>query len=393
MRCWRLIPALGLAFSLMHSPGFSPAYAQDYPIHVIEPMSGNAAFVGAAHATALRSLQEMINQDGGIAGRKLKLVFHDDQTSPQQAVQITNEILAEQPAVMLGSSIVAMCGAELPLLRNGPFDYCLSPGMHPPVGSYMYSIGVNTHALIQVAFRYFRKRGLTRIASITSTDATGQEIEQGFDDALKNPDNAGVSLVARTRFSTSDVSVTAQIERIKAADPQVLIVWSTGTAIASIFKGLVQAGIDLPVLTSNGNMANSVMAQFAGFLPKTLYVPSTEFTPHDGLYTLDPAVEEKQRDFYAIAKRENLGVDYMTAGVWDTLLMMVDALRALGPDAKAPQVRDWIASQTHLAGINGLYDFKAEPQRGLNESSGIINQWDAEHGAWHPVCKPGGEPL
>jgi len=365
--------------------------AEPYPINVIEPMSGNAAFVGHTHEAALRLLEARINEQGGINGRPISLIFHDDQTTPQVTVQITNEILASRPAVLLGSSIVAMCSAELPLLKNGPFTYCMSPGMRPPAGSYMFSIGVNTQTLISVAFNYFRAKGWTRIATITSTDATGQEIEQGFDAALARPENAGLTIAARTRFNITDVSVSAQTERIRAAEPQVVIAWSTGSAIANIFKGLIQAGVDVPVVTTTGNMVNSVMTQFAGFLPKQLLVPVTAYLPHEGQYALDPRVEARQQEFFTIANTNKLPIDYMAAGVWDTLLMVTDALKALGPDAKAPQVKEWMTSQTAWAGMNGLYDFTKVPQRGLDAKDAIITRWDAAGGKWVPVSLPGGE--
>jgi branched-chain amino acid transport system substrate-binding protein len=369
------------------------AQAEDYTIDVIEPMSGNAAFVGRTHEAALHLLEGIVNQDGGVLGRPLRLVFHDDQTSPQTAVQIATEIVSRHPPVMLGSSIVAMCSAVMPLLKNGPFDYCLSPGMRPPAGSYMFSIGVNTQILMQGVFDFFRKNGWTRIGTISSTDATGQEIEQGFDAALKLPENAGMEIVSRQRFNTSDVSVLAQVQRIQAASPQAVIAWSTGGAIAGIFKALIQSGLDVPVLTGNGNMANEIMAQFAGFLPKQLYVPVPAFLPHDGLYTLDPRVEEKQKQFYAATAAAGIPVDYMSAGVWDTLLMTVAALNKLGPLASAAEVRDFLAAQTEFAGINGLYDFVRVPQRGLDRSSASIAQWDAGAHVWRAVSLPGGDPI
>ena len=369
----------------------APAAGAPYVINVIEPMSGNAAFVGHTHEAALRVLERHINEQGGIKGRPISLVFHDDQTTPQLAVQITNEILASRPAVMLGSSIVAMCSAELPLLKHGPFTYCMSPGMRPPAGSYMFSIGVNTQTLIKVSFNYFRARGWTRIATITSTDATGQEIEQGLDKALALPENAGLHLVERSRFNVTDVSVSAQMERIRAASPQVVIAWSTGGAIASIFKGLIQAGVDVPVLTTTGNMANPVMAKFADFLPKTLLVPSTTYIPHEGQYELDPRVEARQKEFVTIATANHVPIDYMAAGVWDSLLMITDALRTLGPGASAEQVRAWLAGQTSWAGMNGLYDFTKVPQRGLDARQAIITRWDAAGGRWVSVSTPGGE--
>ena len=389
MKAWLLALTLFLPPAFLHPA----AHAADYTIDVIEPMTGNAAFVGHAHEAALHLLEGIVNQNGGVNGQPLRLVFHDDQTNPQTAVQIASDIIPRHPPVILGSSIVAMCSAVMPMLRQGPFDYCLSPGMRPPTGSYMFSIGVDTHTLLETALTYFRKRGITRIATISSTDATGQEIERGIDAAFKLPENATLQIVEHARFNTSDVSVTAQIQRIQAANPQLVIAWSTGGAIAGIFKAMIQAGLDVPVLTGNGNMANQVMAQFAGFLPHELYVPSPAFLPHDGLYKLAPEVEAKQQQFYAATAAANIPVDYMSAGVWDTLLMTVAALNKLGPNATAAQVKDDLSNQTAFAGINGLYNFQQTPQRGLDASNAAVSRWNATTHNWQPVSLPGGDPI
>jgi len=157
--------------------GVFGAHAADpYKINVILPLTGGAAFLGKGEQQTLQLLQSTVNKEGGISGQSLEFVFHDDQTNPQTTVQIANGILAEKPAVMLGSSIVAMCNAIAPLLKEGPFDYCLSPGVHPAPGTYQYSTSADTHALIEALVRYFRSTGRTKIGFMTSTDASGQPV-------------------------------------------------------------------------------------------------------------------------------------------------------------------------------------------------------------------------
>src|SRR6185437_9026225 len=125
-------------------------------------------------------------------------------------------------------NLVAMCNAVTPLVKSGPVMYCLSPGIHPPAGSFAFTSSVSTIDLSRALLRYFRGRGWTRIALMTSTDASGQDAERGIDGNLALPENKGVKVVAREHFNTTDVSVAAQIENIKAAKPQAFIAWSTG---------------------------------------------------------------------------------------------------------------------------------------------------------------------
>jgi branched-chain amino acid transport system substrate-binding protein len=367
--------------------------AESYKINVILPLTGGAAFLGRGEQQALQVFQALANKAGGIDGQPVEFIFHDDQTSPQTTVQLANGIFAEKPTVLLGSSIVAMCNAIAPLLKEGPFDYCLSPGVHPAVGSYQYSTNTDTHALIEALVRYFRLRGMTRIAFISSTDASGQDAERGFDEVLKLPENAGIQVVERQRFNPTDVSVSAQVERIKTADPQVLIAWSTGAPIATVFKGILEAGLSVPVGTTNGNQTYAQMTQYKNFLPKDLYIPTAVFLPHQGIFRLDPRVEEEQKKFYAAFAAANLKPDTMAALAWDPAAIVVGALRDVGAKATAAQVKQWVAGQTSYPGINGVYDFKSVPQRGLTVKNALVTRWEPTADTWIVVSEPTGAPL
>jgi branched-chain amino acid transport system substrate-binding protein len=369
------------------------ASAADTIIPVILPLTGNASFLGQGIQRALRVLEATVNKEGGIGDGQLHFVFRDDHTSPQVAVQLTTALVAPEPPVMMGSGLVAMCNAMAPLVRNGPVDYCLSPAAQPAAGSFMYSTNTSTRDLVLASFRYFRSRGWTRIATISSSDATGQDFEKGVDAALRAGENSGFEIVQRARFNQSDVSVAAQIEQIRAANPQVLVAWTTGAPIATIFKGIVQAGLAIPVVTTNGNQTFEQMEQYAAFLPKELYFPSSLFEPHQGVLALAPEIEAAQQAFYAAMAEAQAPVDIVAAHAWDPGMMLVAALRKIGPGATAPQVKDFLDNLSAYPGINGIYDFRKSPQRGLDIASTVVTRWDAPSRRWIMVSKPGGEAL
>jgi len=74
-------------------------------------------------------------------------------------------------------------------------------------------------------------------------------------------------------------------------------------------------------------------------------------------------------------------------------MLAIAALRKVGPNATATQIRDYLASLTGFAGINGIYDFTKSPQRGLDETSVYITRWSPEQKAWVVVSEPRGVPL
>ncbi len=385
--------ALSLTGSLavaLQSAG-APAYA--YDINAVLPLTGGASFLGKEEQKALQLAEPVINKAGGINGQPVHFIIYDDQTNPQTAVQLTDRIIAAKPAVMLGSSLVAVCNAMAPLMQNGPTMYCFSPGIHPPKGSYVFTSSISTLDLADAQIRYFRLKGWKRIAFLTSADATGQDAEHGLDAVVNRPENKDITVVERAHFNTTDVSVAAQIEHIKAANPQALIAWSTGTPIATVFKGIVQAGLDIPIATTNGNMTYAQMTQYAAFLPKQLYIPAPEWVQHAGVITLDPAVEKAQQQYFDAFKAAKIKPDIAASLAWDPAMIVIDTLRHLGPKATAQQVRDYIAGLKGYAGINGIYDFPKVPQRGLDVQGAVVTLWSPAHQTWELVSKPTGIPL
>ena len=368
-----------------------PAYA--YDINVILPLTGGASFLGKSEQKALQLAEPIINKAGGVKGQQVHFEFYDDQSNPQIGVQLSNRVIGAKPAIILGSSLVAVCNAMAPLMQNGPTMYCFSPGIHPPAGSYVFTSSVSTLDLADAMIRYFRLKGWTRMAFMTSADATGQDAEHGLDSVVARPENKDITVVERAHFNITDVSVAAQIEHIKAADPQVLIAWSTGTPIATVFKGIVQAGLDIPIATTNGNMTYAQMTQYASFLPKQLYIAAPEWVQHDGVITLDPAVEAAQKRFFDALKAAGEKADIAATLAWDPVMIVMDALNHLGADATAQQVRDYIAALKGFAGINGVYDFSKIPQRGLDVQDAVMTLWSPVAQTWQLVSKPTGIPI
>jgi branched-chain amino acid transport system substrate-binding protein len=170
-----------------------------------------AALLGCAQASRAADTYDINVVLPLTGGKTLRFVFHDDQTSPQVAVQLANQIKASKPPVVLGSAIVAQCNAMAPLMRDGPLLYCFSPGIAPTAGSYLFSSSISTKELAGALLRYFGKKGWKRVGLITSTDATGQDANRNFKALVGSGDHKDVELVADAQFNPTDVSTSAQI--------------------------------------------------------------------------------------------------------------------------------------------------------------------------------------
>jgi branched-chain amino acid transport system substrate-binding protein len=383
-----------LAVAAFSAPGTTARAAGPYEINVVLPLTGGASFVGDGQKDTLDALAAYVNETGGIQGRDLQFVYRDDQTSPQVAVQLTTAVLPSHPAVIMGSSLVGMCLAMAPLMKDGPVHYCLSPAIHPKPGGYTFSSSTSSIDQIAAVMRYYRMKGWTKLAAFETIDASGQDGDHAIDAVLDYPENKGVvQKVVHEHFNPTDIAVSAQIERIKASGAQAMIAWTTGAPAATVFNGMAQAGLDIPVAPTSGNQTFSAMDQWKNFLPKHLILASALYPEHDGVLQLDPRIEKAQHDMYAVLKEHHLRADNMIATSWDAGLIVVAGLRKFGPNASADQLKDFIANLTDFPGVDGIYDFKQYPERGLGPESSTVTTYDPKTDSWVWLSKPGGAPL
>ena len=385
----RRTAALALCAALAGTVALAvPAQSADpVDINVITPLTGGGAFLGQTQAKALQQLELIENKNGGIKGRPIHFTFLDDQTNPQVTVQLANQLISKRVPVVLGSSLSGMCKAILPLfVTNGPVNYCLSPAIYPPKGSYGFSASVSTRDLLYATVRFFREKGWTKIAMLSTTDASGQDGDHDLADALTFAENKGVTLVASEHYNPSDVSATAQVSKIKAANPQALIVWAPGTPFGTALHAIAEVGLNVPISSTSANMVNAQLKGYAAFAPKYLVFPGLG-------YAIDMAqnakVAQAQRLYDDALKAANLDNSVQRGLTWDAAAIVIAALRAVGPDAGAEQIKAYIEGIKDYPGITGVYNFTDGDQRGLNINDIVMMRWDGTKSAWSAVSKFG----
>ena len=375
----KLVTLLALALAL--GPIAGTAAEEPYTINVVLSLTGGAAFLGAKEADSLRALQTQVNANGGINGRPIALTIHDDQTNPQLTIQLFTQLQAQKVPLIFGPTLTALCQAVMPLVQaNGPVAFCLSPAIAPQAGSYQF-MGVPAISDVQpVVFRYLKERGLTRFAMLTSTDASGADFEKRTDDALALPEFKGLKLIANEHFAITDLTVAAQIARLKAANPDILLTFTVGPSFGTVLRGIHDAGWEIPVYGSGGNFTYAQMAQYAAFLPKELLLNGARgIVPEPG--TRGP-VRRAQDAYFAAMKAAGIRSEFSTSIPWDPMMLMLDALRHVGTNATAEQLRDYMERLKGWNGIEGTYDFTTHDQRGLGQAAVALFRYDRSRGAF-----------
>lgn len=373
-------------FSIMPLQPARSADQQPYEINVILSLTGGGAFLGQTQSKTLKALEATINKRGGIKGRPIHFTIYDDATSPQNAVALTNQILSKKVPFVMGGLLSATCRAMNPLFNNGPVQYCLSPAIYPANGSFIFSSSVSTKDLIFGMMRYAKDRGWTRIGRLTTTDASGQDGDTWFTEALKQPEFRGMTIVANEHYNPTDVNVAAQVARLKAANPQAIAIWAPGTPFGTALRGLKDAGLDLPTMSTNANMIVAQIQQYKNFLPTDLYMEGVGFLANRAETT---QMRQSITLFDKAMHDAGITIDFQSGMAWDPAMILLDALQKLGLSANPDQIRSYILGLRGYGGISGVYDFSDGNQHGLSIDDLIMMRWDPQASNFVPDGKFG----
>jgi len=151
---------------------------------------------------------------------------------------------------------------------------------------------------------------------------------------------------------------------------------ATGPPFGLALRTLKDAGIDLPLIVTGSNMTNTQLNQFHASLPKTMYFISAAGAKPDP--SARGAWRTAQATFFEAFKAAGIVPEYSHLLVWDPTMLVLEALRKIGPDATAEQIRAEIAGVHDWYGLEGHYDFSAFPQRGLSRKNAVVYEWVTE---------------
>jgi branched-chain amino acid transport system substrate-binding protein len=195
------------------------------------PYSGPASAYGTIGRAELAYFK-MINEQGGINGRKLSLISVDDGYSPPKTVEQTRRLIEqERVAFMFGSLGTAPNAAVRSYLNeNGIPQLLLASGasMFADPAHYPWTMAFNPSYRTEgrVFARYIlATRPTAKIGVLYQNDDLGRDYRDGFREGV-GPDKTEM-IVKEVSYETSDPTVDSQIIALQNAGADTLILGAT----------------------------------------------------------------------------------------------------------------------------------------------------------------------
>jgi len=361
----------GIGCSTKEEGGATPTPAlTPYKVGAIFANSGNNQPLGDPEVKTVLMMEKQINDAGGINGHPLDLIWYDTTSDTATAATRANTLIEQGVVAIIGPTGTGESLAVKSIANDAkiPLISCAAGStIVQPVGNYTWVF--NTPQLDYIAierlYTYLQEGNITKIALLTATDGFGKAGRTWLVNQTEL-DKYGLTIVPNgdQTYGISDPDMQTQLLKIGGTEAQAIICWGTNPGPAVIARNMKTLGMTIPLLCSHGiafksfidtagSAANGVVF-CAGKLPIVDQLPATD--PQKAL------LEKYKTDFeavYGVGSANTFG-----GHACDALNMVVDALKAVGPD-KA-KIRDYIENNiVNWPGTGGVYTMSPQNHNGL----------------------------
>jgi branched-chain amino acid transport system substrate-binding protein len=314
------------------------------------PYSGPASGYSAI-GKSLAAYFAMINDQGGINGRKINFISRDDAYSPPKTVEVVRKLVEEDQVLMVFQSLgtppnLAIRGYlndnKIPQLFVGSgADQWNDPKRYPWTMGWQPSYGTEAHIFARYVLDNLPD---AKIAVLYQNDDFGKNYVNGMRSGLG--DKAGKMIVATQSYETTDPTVDSQVAALQASGADVLLTAAipkfTTLAIRKVYDiGWRPTQFVNSVSTSVGSVMKPAGAEkSAGVMSAT--------------YTKDPSDPRWQdtpeyKDWLAWMMKYNPSVnvtDALAVYGYSTAQTLVAVLKASGDNLTREHVME-VASSLH----------------------------------------------
>jgi branched-chain amino acid transport system substrate-binding protein len=314
--------ALGSALALL-SPALAGAAEDPVTIGVSGPLTGPQAQYGELWKQGFDLALAKINADGGIDGHPLEYVFEDSQNDPRQSIAIAQKFISDPKIVVeVGDFSSTASMAASPLYQRGKLVQFGFTNSHPDftkTGDYMWSTSISQSQEQQVMADYAIGRlGLKKIAVLHLNTDWGTTAKNIF---LEEAKKRGAEVVATEGYLPDEKDFRATLTRIKAANPDGILLESYYSDGALIARQIRELGIDLPVV-GVGSIYSPDFLEIAGDGAEGIHTVAY-FTP----VSPRPEVQSFIKSFTEKYGREPNNFNAMA---FDTMNILAEVMRRYG---------------------------------------------------------------
>lgn len=374
MKKHHVLAALPALIALM----FSANVAAQIKVGVNVSATGAGASMGIPEKNTFALLPKEI------AGKKVEYIILDDASDSTTAVKNARKLVSEDKVdLLIGSTIVPTSLAmidvaaetETPMISMAAAASIISPA--DAKRHWIFKTPQNDSHMSTAVISHMADAGIKTVGFIGFSDAYG---EGWYKEFSKLAELRKIKIVANERFARPDTSVTGQILKIIASNPDAVFIAGAGTPAALPQKTLKERGYKGKIYQTHG-IANNDFLRVCGKDCEGTWLPAGPLLVAEQLPADNPVKKSALRYSTVYEKAYGAGsVSTFGGHAWDAGLLLENAvptaLKKAQPGTKEfrAALRTAIENTTNLAVSHGIVNMNSGDHVGLDQRSRVMVQ-------------------
>jgi branched-chain amino acid transport system substrate-binding protein len=207
----------------------------------IQDLSGPIAGFGKQVRFGMMLRVDEINEQGGIHGRKLRLIIEDSAYDPKKAVLAAQKLVNQDKIfIMLGHIGTAQNLAAMPVQFEKNvinfFPITAAREMYEPFHRLKYSFAATYFDQMRMALpKLVKEKGAKKVCAMYQDDEFGLEVVRGAEAGLKS---IGMELAERTSYKRGATDFSSQVARMKSSGCDLVVL---GTIIRETIGAIAES--------------------------------------------------------------------------------------------------------------------------------------------------------
>ena len=204
----------------------------------IQDLSGPIAGFGKQIRSGMQLAVEELNEQGGINGRKVKLIVEDSAYDPKKAVLAAQKLVNQDKIfMMVGHLGTAQNMAAMPVQFEKNvinfFPITAAREMYEPFHKLKYSFAATYYDQMRFAVpKLVKEKAAKKVCTMYQDDDFGLEVERGAEAGLKT---IGMAFAEKTSFKRGATDFSSQISKMQASGCDFIVM---GTLIRETIGGI-----------------------------------------------------------------------------------------------------------------------------------------------------------
>jgi branched-chain amino acid transport system substrate-binding protein len=373
----RVLMAVVLTLSIAGMP--SASWSKDtYKIGGIFAITGTQSFLGDPEKKSMEMVVEEINAQGGIDGRLLEAVIYDTEGDPQKTNLFATKLISNDNVLaIVGPSLTPTTLAIVPIAEKEkvPLISCAAGiKITEPIKPWVFKTAQNDVLAVAAIYEHMQKQNLKKVGILTVENAFG---ESGKEQLEAQAAKFGIEIVQAETFGAKDTDMTAQLTKVRSAQPQAIICWGTNPGPAVIAKNIQQMNIKVPLYQSHG-VASPKFLELAGDAAEGIFLPAGKILVAQQLPETDPQKAVLLKYIGDYEKRYQMTASSFGGYAYDAMQLLAKALR--GSDGNKEKVREALEKLKGHVGVTGTFNFSPQDHNGLGTDAFVMVQ--IQNGKW-----------